>query len=74
VLAVHIDDVTVPSEPVVSVSVFVSLANTQVGICGSGGTVSGTAVKITDTPDAGFPFIVTVATNGAAKAVPTVAL
>jgi hypothetical protein len=55
-----------PLESVVTVSVFVSLANVQPGPEG--------AVKITDTPTDGFPFTVTSATSGAEKAVPIVVL
>ena len=55
-----------PLESVVTVSVFVPLANVQPGPEG--------AVKITDTPTDGFPFTVTSATSGAEKAVPTVVL
>jgi hypothetical protein len=63
---VHKDEVAVPVESVVSVSEFVPLANVQPGSEG--------AVKTTARPDAGFPPTVTIATSGAAKAVPTVVL
>src|ERR1700694_3579595 len=53
-----------PLESVVTVSVFVSLANVQPGS-------DEVTVKITDTPTDGFPFTVTSATSGAEKAVPT---
>jgi hypothetical protein len=60
-------EVAAPLALVVSVSVAVPFANVPLA------PVAG-AVKVTVTPLVGVPFVVTVATNGAANAVLTVAL
>jgi hypothetical protein len=66
VSAVHTEEVAVPVESVTSVSVLVSLAKVHPG--------SDVAVKSTDTPVAGCPLMVTVATNGSPNAVLTTVL
>jgi Flp pilus assembly protein TadG len=77
---VQIDDVAVPVESVVSVSVVVPVeAKVQVAtVFGTTGgpalPFSAGAVNITATPTDGFPFTVTVATRGAVNAAPTTVL
>jgi len=67
VLAVQTDEVATPLALAVSVSVFVLFANVQLA-------PDDGAVKVTEAPAVGDPPVVTVATSGAANAVPTVVL
>jgi hypothetical protein len=71
---VHGDELAVPFEAVVSVSVVPPPANVQVATV-FGEPDSAGAVKVTESPLTGVPlFVVAVVTRDAANAAPTVAL